>query len=145
MHAHTWENPEVYQIRTLKQANQNDWPKETWKKCPIKVLQTAMRARLSLSLPVCLSTRTVLLLSLMNTFLVSLLSVFVGILFLQSCRARALSLTTGLVARIRCSHHRDTTSFSVWELKPCFKPLQAKATGDQSGKPMRVLILYCYD
>ena len=43
----------------MNQTNQNDWPKETWKKCPIKVIQTAMRLWLSpsfsLSLPVCLS------------------------------------------------------------------------------------------
>ena len=126
---HTWEDPEIYQIRTLNKANQNDWSKETRNKCPIKVIQTATRVRLSLSPPVCLSTCTVLFFFLLiNTLLVSLLSVFVGILFLQSCRARALSLTTGLVAGIRCSHRQDQTSITGRELKPCFKPLQAEAT-----------------
>ena len=49
----------------MNQANQNDWPKETQKKYPIKVIQTAMRAQpsnsgtLLLSLPVCLSRCTV--------------------------------------------------------------------------------------
>ena len=38
MHAHTWEDPEIYQIWTVNQANQNDWPKKTWKKYPIKVI-----------------------------------------------------------------------------------------------------------
>ena len=35
---HTWEDPEIYQIWTLNQANQNDWPKETQKKCPMYVI-----------------------------------------------------------------------------------------------------------
>ena len=43
----TWEDPEMYQIWTQNQANQNDWPKETRKKCPIYVIQTSMRVRLS--------------------------------------------------------------------------------------------------
>ena len=67
---------------------------------------------------------------LINTLLVSLLSIFVGILFLQSCRARALSLTTGLVARIQCFCRHNPTSITGQELKPCFKSLQAKATQD---------------
>ena len=37
---------------------------------------------------------------LINTLFVSLLSIFVGIIFMQSHRASALSLTTGLVAKI---------------------------------------------
>ena len=69
---------------------------------------------LSLNLPVCLSTHTVLFVLLINTSLVSLLFVFVGILFLQSRRARALSLTTGLTARIWCSHFWELTSISGW-------------------------------
>ena len=49
-----------------------------------------------------------------------------GILFLQSQRARVLSLTSGLVARTRCSHHCDPTSASDQKLKPHSKPLQAE-------------------
>ena len=78
----------------------------------------------------CLSTRTVLFYLLINTFLVSLLSVFVGILFLQSCMARALSVTSGLVARIRCCHRCDPNSITGQEPKPCLKPLQTEATGN---------------
>ena len=52
-------------------------------------------------------------------------------IFLQSHRARALSLTSDLVARIRCSHRRNPTTITGQEPKPCFKPLQAEATGDQ--------------
>ena len=52
--------------------------------------------------------------------------------FLKSWRARALSLTTGLVARIQHSHCCDLISVSGQEPKPCFKVLQAKATRDQS-------------
>ena len=128
---HTWENPEIHQIWTLNQANQNDWSKETWKKCPINVIQAAMRVRLSLwARPRVYPHILYSFFLLINTLLVSLLSVFVGILFLQSRTARALSLTTGLVARIRCSHCRDPTSITGRELKSCFKPLQAKATRD---------------
>ena len=47
MPAHTWEDPEIYQVWTENQAKQNYWPKETQKKYPIKVIQTATRARLS--------------------------------------------------------------------------------------------------
>ena len=47
MRVHTWEDPEIYQIWTVNQANQHDWSKETQKKCPIKVIQVATRARLS--------------------------------------------------------------------------------------------------
>ena len=37
-HVHTREDTEIHQIRTLNQANQNDWPKETQKKCPIQMI-----------------------------------------------------------------------------------------------------------
>ena len=55
MHAHTWENPKIHQIQTLNLAKQDDWLKETQKKCPIKVIQATARIRLSLSLsePTC--------------------------------------------------------------------------------------------
>ena len=65
---------------------------------------------LPLSLPVCLPKHAFFLL--INSLLVSLLSVLVGILFLQCQRARALSLTAGLVLRIWCSHHHDLASVS---------------------------------
>ena len=29
---HIWEDPEIYKIWIVNQANQNDWPKENWKK-----------------------------------------------------------------------------------------------------------------
>ena len=56
-----WEDSEINQIQTLNQGN-HDWPKETWEKCPIEVTETTTRAQLSLSvcLPVCLSTCTIL-------------------------------------------------------------------------------------
>ena len=53
----------MYQIWTVNQANENDWPKETWKKCSVKAIQTTTSAcseTVSQSLPVCLSTCTVL-------------------------------------------------------------------------------------
>ena len=56
----------------LNQANQNDWPKETRKKCPMRVIQTATRAGLSdsLSESACVSTHMYCtLLLLINTLL----------------------------------------------------------------------------
>ena len=105
------------------------WPKETQKECPVKVIQTATRAPLSpWALPCVYPHVLYFFFLLINTLLVSLLSIFAGILLLQSHRARALSLTTGLVPRILCSHHHDPTSITGREPKPCFKPLQAEAT-----------------
>ena len=40
------------------------------------------------------------------------------------------SLVVCLVARIQCSHCCSLTSICGWELKSCFKPLQAEATRD---------------
>ena len=54
------------------------------------------------------------LILLLDKYFVLLLFVFVGILFLQSRRAKALSLTTGLAARIWCSHFWELTSISGW-------------------------------
>ena len=47
-----------------------------------------------------------------NTLLVSLLSVFIGILFCKAEEPGPLPLTIGLVARIWCSHLCDLTSIS---------------------------------
>ena len=69
---------------------------------------------LCLSLPMYLSKHIVLFFFLTNTLLVLLLSVFAGILFMQSRRARTLLLTIGLAARIWCSHYCDPTSISGW-------------------------------
>ena len=52
------------------------------------------------------------LLLLINTVLLSLFSLFVGILLLQSWKARSWSLTTGLEARTWCSYCGDPTSLS---------------------------------
>ena len=86
----------------------------TWVQVPTEVNDFTTRARLSgsLSPTVCLSAHTILLFLLISTLPVSLLSIFVGILFLKSQMARALSLTTGLAARIRCFHCQDWTS--IW-------------------------------
>ena len=64
VYAHTWEDPEIYQIWTVSQVNQNAWPKEIQKKYPIKFIQTTMKVKLrhclSLSNSMCLSTPIVL-------------------------------------------------------------------------------------
>ena len=44
-----------------------------------------------------------------------------GILLWQSQSARALSLTTGLVAKVWCSHCHDLTSISDWGTEASFQ------------------------
>ena len=107
-------------------------PKGKWKKCPIRVIQTAMRAQLSDSpwVHLCVyPTGTALFFPLYKHF-ASLLSVFVEILFCKAIGPCSLSLTTGLVARIWCFHCHDPAD-SGWEPKAHSKLLQAEATQDQ--------------
>ena len=115
MHVHTREETAIYQIWLLNQANQSDWAKETWKKCPLKVIQTIFATQqLSLWGCLCVSLHVLYFFSLLiNTLLVSLLSAFVGILFQQRQKTRDFSLIPGLVDRIRYSHNHNLTSISV--------------------------------
>jgi len=81
MCTHTWEDPEIHQIWTLNLANQND--------------STCVYPHLLVLFPpnkhfTCFTTLHLH-----------------GNSFLQSQGAMALSLTPGLVARTRCSHHLD--------------------------------------
>ena len=122
MCTHTGEDPKIYPIQTQNQAKQDDWPKETQKKCPIKVIQTTILSPWA-HLHVCLHVPFFLLI---NTLLVSLLSLCANS-FPHSWQARALSLATGpggLVARIQQSPCRGLTSNPGRE--PCFKPLHPK-------------------
>ena len=104
MHTHTWKGPEVHQIWTVNQASQNNRSKETEKKCPIKVIPTATRARFrdSLSEPaVCLSTCTTLFFPLSKHSTCFTTFHLCGNCFLQSWRPSALM--PSLVARIGAS------------------------------------------
>ena len=106
MHAHTgghWYRCRTRQTRWLVKGNLEEMPP--------KVIQTTTTAGLFLWVCPCVYPNMLFFL-LINSWLVSLLSVFVGILFLQRQRARALSLTTGLVVRIWCSYHHDPASVS---------------------------------
>ena len=85
---------------------------------------------LCLSLPMYLSKDIVLFFFLINTLLVLLLSVFAGILFMQSRRARTLLLTIDLAARNGALTTVTQPQSLAGGLKPCFKLLQAKATRD---------------
>ena len=80
------------------------------KKCPIKLIQTTLRAQYrdspSESAHVSIQMHCTLLL-LINISHASLLSIFVGILFCKVERPAPLSLTNDLVARIWCSYCRD--------------------------------------
>ena len=102
MGAHTWEDPEIRWKWTVNKDNQDNWPKEAQKKCPIKVIQNAMRAQLSDSLPESIQVSIHVICTLfllLNTLLALPLSIFVGIHFFIAEGPRPLSLTTGLVAR----------------------------------------------
>ena len=96
----------------------------------IRDLNCHTGASQGLSFWVCLSTHTVFFLLLINTCFTAFC--LCGNSFLQSQRARALSLTTGLVARIWRFHCHDPALVSGWEPKCCSKQLQAEATRDHS-------------
>ena len=91
-------------------------------------------ATLSLSLLLCLSTHT--LFPPNKHFTCFTAFHLCGNSFLKIQRAKTLPLATGLVARIQCSHCLSLTSISGQEPKSCFKPLQAKATRDQTKPPL---------
>lgn len=116
MHAHTWEEDlEIYQIQTLTLANQNNWPQENQKKCFIKVIKTATRARFrdSHSESARASIHTYGTLFPPNKYLTCFITLCLcGNSFPQNQRTRALSLTAGQVARIWCSHCCDPASTS---------------------------------
>ena len=120
MGVHTWEDPEIHQTQTVDQENRNDWPRETQKKYPLRVIQITTRVRLSLSLPVCLSTLRLFFL-LINTLLVSLL--FVSMWKFISTQLTSQGLVPGgLVAKTQHSLCSGLTSTSGLELKSCIKP-----------------------
>ena len=82
-------------------ANQNDWSKDSWKKCSIKVIQAAMWVRFSDSESACVVCPTHWTLYPPNKHLTCFTTFHLcGNSFLQNQEARALSLTTGLVTRI---------------------------------------------
>ena len=127
----------------MNKANQNDQPKGTWKKCPIKVIETAMRMKLrnfpSESAHLSIHTDCTLF-PLNKYFTCFTTSSLCGKSFLQSRRARALVADHCLVARIWYFYHHDLASISGWKPKPCYKLLQAKATQDHSHSRERTLV-----
>ena len=135
MCALTRENTKTYEIWTVNQANQKDWPKETWKKYPIQVIQTTTRVWLGNSESACVSIhRSCPLFLLINTLFGLLLSFFVWILFSKAEGTGPLSLTTCLVVKIRCSLRLNPASISVLEPKLHSNLLQAEVTRDHIHK-----------
>ena len=57
-----------------------------------------------------------------------------GMLLCKGEELGLLSLTTGLLAKDRCSHPCGLTSISGREPKSCFKSLKAEATQDQADR-----------
>ena len=112
----------IYRMWIVTQANQHGWTKETGKKCSTGVIHTTTRVWLSnsgtrpLSLPLCLSTCSVL--SPPNKYFTCFTTFPLWKFFSSNQRPGPLSLTTGLEARIWCSHRQDPAPFSGWEPRP---------------------------
>lgn len=130
MNTHTWGVPEVYQVWPQDQANQNDRPKKIWKKCPISDSNHQECVTPSETAHAAIHMYCTLFLS--NKHFVCFTTFHhYGTYFTQSWRARGLTLSTGLMAMIWCSHCNDLASTSSWKPMLCFKPLQSKVAQDQ--------------
>ena len=81
--------------RPVNQANQNDWPKETWTKYPIKVIETATRMQLSDSFHLMVYPHVLCFFPSLNTYFTFFTTSFFGeVLF---CKAKGFHLTLSLV------------------------------------------------
>lgn len=130
MRAQTGKDPERNQIWNQNQAKEDNCAKETWKKCCIKVIQTTIRQKVSLSSPMCLYTCTLFLPN-KHFFWLHWFPSCCRNLFLQSWCAKALSLALvsgGLVARFQCSPCVCWLLSLAGVLKSCLKLLQVEAT-----------------
>ena len=107
MHGHTWEDPERYKTWTVNQANQNDWPKETQKKWNSNFNEGTTQ-EVSLQISPWAYPHMLYSFPLNKYFTCFITFQFWGILFCKAKGPGSLSLTTGLVARIWCSHYRDS-------------------------------------
>ena len=134
MRVHRWEEPEIYQIWTVNQANQNDWSNENWKKYPIKVIQTATRVWFSDSLSpwvlLCDCPHVVYFFPLNKHFTCSITFHLCGDSLLQSRRVRAYVTDHWSSWEVLVLSLLQPSPVSGGEPKTHFKALQAKATGD---------------
>ena len=127
MHVHTWDylnipnmNCERGKLNWLVEGKLEEMP------FTIKVIQTARRVRLRDPLLESSSPSSTVLFS-YNKYLTCSTTYFLcGNSFLQSWRPGPLSLTTGLLARLWCSHRCNPTSISGWEPQPFWELLQAE-------------------
>ena len=112
----------MYQTWPQDWENQNYWPKETRKKCPIKVTETATRVRLShslsLSLPMCLSKHTILFFLLINTLCAHAQSLSCVQLF-------AILWTIAFQAPLSTEFSRQ----EYWSRLPCTPPVDLPNSG----------------
>ena len=137
MCTHTGEDPKIHPIQTQNQAKQDDWPKETQKKCPIKVIQLLPFCLLE---PTCVSVCMYPFFFLINTLLVSLLSLCANSFPHEF--ARALSLATGaggLVPRIQRSHFRLWPGTLLQATAPEATQEQAQTSGSLSSIHLFIL------
>ena len=96
MGMHKWED--------LRHTKHGLRARQAQMKCRMRVVQTTMRAWLFLSLSPAISLHMYCTICPLNKFLFYYFPSLWEFFFLQSLRVRALSLTTGLVVRIQCSH-----------------------------------------
>ena len=120
MHAHTQQDSEVNQIWTQNGQSKMTVQRKPWRNTPNKWFKLPWR-RDSLSLSTHVSVHTHCTLLLPRTLRLSPLCIFVGNLF---CRAKGPGpCHWPLVWWLGFS---SLNAISGWELKPCFKLLQAK-------------------
>ena len=113
----------------LIRGNPEEMPHRSNTNC----MRMRLRDSLFLGQPICLSTYTVLCFLLINTLLISLLSIFVGILLLQNQGVRAWSLTTDPVAWIGDFVARTWTQ-SLWPSHtPVFLPGESHGQRSLAG------------
>lgn len=129
MCVHSWEDPDVYQIWNVYQGNKNDWTKETRKKYPHKTNSNChggTTQRHSLPESARMFIHTYCTFFPVNKYL---FCYFPSLWKFFSAKPKGWgsSLTTGLVARIWCSHQIDWI-LNLWLRTQAL--LQAKATWD---------------
>ena len=125
----THEDPEIHLMWTVNQANWSDWPKDTQKKCPIKIIQSDLQAQLGAwpSESAWEPIHKYCTIFPLNKYLTGFTTFCLhGKSFLQSLRARTL-------VTVRWSRGLDLVlpwprQVSGWEPKSWSKRLQAEAT-----------------
>ena len=108
------EDPEINQIQTQNQAEQDDRSKKTWKKCPIKMMRTSTRSNSGSS---CVSIHTYCTLFPPNKHSICFTTfrLYVETLFHMQLMGYLATGPGGLVIRVPCSRCCSLTSIPLIE------------------------------